>query len=185
MFQHKLLKGLVAALALLAVLFPFVPTHALAAQSAQATDPAAIVKAYYDAYNAGDIDKAVSYLAEDVTFVNPTGTFVGKAKARENLQAIKKDGLTFELSNFKDVNGRVTYSYKVVIGGTAVETGDGGLTIVKNGLIVFDGTVDTEPQLPQTGMDPTVHALLWVATIGVILLAIGGVLLLRKSRKPN
>lgn len=142
----------------------------------------AVVEGYYGAYNAGNLDLATQYLADDVNFVNPTGTYVGKAKARENLEAIKKDGLTFELSNFKDVNGRVTYSYKVVIGGEAVETGDGGLTIVKNGLIVFDGTVETEPQLPQSGMDPTTHMLLWAATLGGILLVGGAILMFRKRK---
>ena len=145
----------------------------------------AVVHGYYDAYNAGDLDQAVKYLADDVVFINPTGTYQGKAQARENLQAIQKDGLTFFLSNFKDDNGRVTYAYQVKQNGQPIENGDGGLTIVKNGLIVFDGTVETEKQLPQvkaetplptTGVDMTSNVMWGVALAGLLLLALGALL---------
>jgi hypothetical protein len=139
-----------------------------------------VVKAYYDAYNAGNLDLAISFLADDVVFINPTGTYQGKAAARANLEAIKKDGLTFDIFDLKNTNGRVQYSYKVNIGGETVETGDGGLTKVLNGLIVFDGTVDTEKQLPTTGADFSMNALWWIALSGLILVALGALLLKRK-----
>lgn len=142
-----------------------------------------VVKAYYDAYNAGDIDLAVSFLADDVVFSNPTGTYKGKAAARANLEAIKKDGLAFDIFDLKNTNGRVVYSYKVNIGGETVETGNGGLTKVNNGLIVFDGTTETENQLPTTGADVSMNALWWVALIGMILVASGAMLLKGKTRR--
>ena len=139
-----------------------------------------VVKAYYDAYNAGDIDLAVSFLADEVVFVNPTGTYQGQDAARANLEAIKKDGISFDIFDLKNTNGRVVYSYKVNIGGETVETGDGGLTKVLNGLIVFDGTTETETQLPTTGADFSMNAL-WFALAGVMLAGVG-VLLLKKMR---
>ncbi len=137
----------------------------------------AVVKAYYDAYNAGDLDLAASYLADDVIFINPTGTHQGKDAARTNLEAIKKDGLRFDIFDLKNTNGRVQYSYKVNIAGETVETGTGGLTTVKNGLIVFDGTTETEAQLPTTGAESLMNALWLAAVIGAMLIALGAFLL--------
>jgi hypothetical protein len=180
MFGNTVSKVLVALVALFTFTAVF-STNANAAPAAQAS-PITIVQEYLEAYNAGDIDKAVSYLADDVVFINPTGTYVGKAKARENLEAIKKDGITFEYSDFKDDNGRVVYSYKVIIGGEAVETGTGGLTIVKDGKIVFDGTTDTEKQLPTAGAESPINMSPWLALAGVILVGLGIAFLLRQKR---
>lgn len=150
----------------------------------------AVVQGYYAAYNAGNIDDAVNYLADDVVFINPTGRYEGKAKARANLEAIKKDGLSFFLSGFKNDGGRVTYSYNVNINGATAEKGDDGLTIVKNGLIVFDGTTETEKQfetstaaktetqLPTTG-SAFPNAELWIAIAGVFILMFGALMLKR------
>ena len=79
----------------------------------------------------------------------PPATIPAKAQIREHLQGIANEGLSFDLSQFKNDNGRVTYAYKVLINGELVEEGDGGLTIVKNGKIVFDGTY--EPPLGPLG----------------------------------
>ena len=86
------------------------------------------------------------HLVDDVLFINPTGTYEGKAEIQQHLQGLANDGLSFELSEFKDQDGRVSYAYKVLINGQVVEEGTGGLTIVKNGKIVFDGTETTEPK---------------------------------------
>lgn len=178
MFGRQRLNVLVALVALFILAAGF-STLAGAAPAAQAT-PTSIVQDYYAAYNAGDIDKALTYLADDVVFINPTGAYMGKASARKNLETIKKDGLTFELSDFNDADGRVTYAYKVIIGGNAVENGTNGLTIVKNGKIVFDGTTDTETQLPTTGAELPMTAL-WMAAAGLGLVIVG-VLAFRKMR---
>ena len=115
------------------------------ASNSQSADAVAVVRGYYDAFNKKQIDQAVTYIADDARFINPTGDYTGKAQIREHLQGIANEGLSFDLSQFKNDNGRVTYAYKVLINGELVEEGDGGLTIVKNGKIVFDGTVETDP----------------------------------------
>lgn len=156
---------------------------ASASAPAQAQDPVTVVQTYYDAYNNKDVDAAMENIAADAIFINPIGTFKGADEIRAHLQSIINDDLKFELSNFVNDNGRVTYGYEVIIGGETVETGTDGLTIVKDGKIVFDGTVGTEMQLPTTGMDPTTHTLLWVATGGLVLAGVGLVLVVRKRKQ--
>lgn len=153
-----------------------------AAPVTQAEDPSAIVQAYYDAYNSKDVETAVLYIAEDAVFINPVGTFTGAAAIKAHLATLVNDGLTFDLSDFKNDNGRVQYAYKVLINGEVVETGTDGLTIVKDGKIIFDGTVGTEVQLPTTGTEPPLNGLGWVAIAGALLVGGGALLLARKKR---
>jgi hypothetical protein len=49
------------------------------------------------------------------------------------------------LSNLHGFLGRIVYDYKVMQGGNLLDQGTNGLTIVKEGKIIFDGTEDTEP----------------------------------------
>jgi hypothetical protein len=53
------------------------------------------------------------------------------------------DGITFDLSNFRNMDGKVVYDYKVMQGSNLLDQGTNGLTVVKDGKIVFDGTEDT------------------------------------------
>ncbi len=109
-------------------------------------DPITVVKSYYDALNAKDIDQAMSFVANDAVFINPTGTYEDPDAIRDSLQGLATENITFELSNFRDTDGRVVYDYQVLQGKTVLETGTDGLTIVKNGKIVFDGTERTKPE---------------------------------------
>lgn len=130
-------------LALLAACTPAAtPTAApTAAPSATAApDAEEIVLAYYDAVNAADLDGAMAFIAADAIFVNPIGVFRGTDAVRESLQIVIDEGITFELSNLRETDGRVVYDYTVVIGGEAVETGTDGLTVVEDGLVVLDTT---------------------------------------------
>ena len=75
----------------------FVALFALpGALSAQAADPLSIANAWNDALNAGDIDTALSYLADDavLTFIPPTpgttGVLTGKEQIRGWYEAIVK-----------------------------------------------------------------------------------------------
>ena len=58
---------------------------------------------------------------------------------------LNTDGSTFNLSNFRNTDGTIVYDYEVLQGGTVLDKGTNGLTIVKDGLIVFDGTEETLP----------------------------------------
>jgi limonene-1,2-epoxide hydrolase len=116
-------------------------TVALAACGPAATPaPAAVVQRYYEAVNAKQLDAAMAFIADDAVFVNPYGTFRGKDDVRASLQLVMNDGITFDLSNFRDTNGRVVYDYKVFVNGEQVEVGTDGLTIVRDGKITLDAT---------------------------------------------
>jgi ketosteroid isomerase-like protein len=105
-----------------------------------------VVQSYYDAVNAKQTDAALAFIADDALFINPIGEFRGKDQIREHLQILANDGLSFDLSNFRNTDGRVVYDYIVLVNGEQVEVGTNGLTIVQNGKITFDGTEETEPR---------------------------------------
>ncbi len=104
-----------------------------------------VVQKYYEALNAANLDLAMSFIASDAVFINPTGTYEGTDAIRESLKGLNTDGITFELSNFRNTGGSVVYDYKVIQGANLLDQGTNGLTIVKDGMVVFDGTEDTAP----------------------------------------
>lgn len=104
-----------------------------------------VVQRYYERLNARDIDSAGRFVADDALFINPTGRYAGKAAIVASLGEQAKGGLSFDLSNFREQGGRVAYDYVVKVNGEPVEKGSDGVTKVKDGKIVFDGTAATEP----------------------------------------
>jgi ketosteroid isomerase-like protein len=102
-----------------------------------------VVQNYYAALNAKDLDIAMSFIAPDALFINPTGTYEGADAIRESLAGLNKDGITFNLDNFRNNDGIVVYDYEVLQGGNVLDRGANGLTVVKDGLVVFDGTEET------------------------------------------
>ena len=103
-----------------------------------------IVQKYYEALNAKKLDFAMSFVAGDAVFINPTGTYKGESAIHESLKSLNTNGITFDLSNFRNTNGKVVYDYKVMQGTNLLDQGTDGLTMVKDGKIVFDGTERTE-----------------------------------------
>jgi ketosteroid isomerase-like protein len=104
-----------------------------------------VVQKYYEALNAKDLDLAMSFIAPDALSINPTGTYEGADAIRESLAGLNTDGITFSLSNFRNTDGTIIYAYEVLQGGNVLDQGTNGLTIVKDGKIIFDGTEDTAP----------------------------------------
>ena len=104
-----------------------------------------VVQKYYETLNAKNLDLAMSFIASDALFINPTGTYEGADAIRESLAGLNNDGITFDLSNFRNTDGTIVYDYEVLQGGTVLDKGTNGLTLVKDGMIVFDGTEDTLP----------------------------------------
>jgi ketosteroid isomerase-like protein len=104
-----------------------------------------VVQRYYALVNKGEIDAAAAFIADDALFINPTGSYKSKAEIIAALRAQAKDGLTFELSNFREQDGRVVYDYIVKAGGDTLDRCTDGLTKIKDGKIIFDGTEKTEP----------------------------------------
>lgn len=136
--------------ALLAACQPIRPVATAPAGETETNAAIAIVQGYYAALNAavadpGKIDEAMAFLAPDAIFINPTGSYPTLEAIRASLVAGATDGLTFDLSNFREQNGRVVYDYKVKSGADLLDSGSDGLTIVKAGKIIFDGTERTDP----------------------------------------
>lgn len=102
-----------------------------------------VVQKYYEALNAKNLDLAMSFIAADALFINPTGTYEGAEAIRESLSGLNTDGITFELSNFRNTSGKIVYDYKVMQSGNLLDQGTNGLTVVEDGLVIFDGTEDT------------------------------------------
>ena len=102
-----------------------------------------VVQKYYDALNAKSLDLAMSFIASDALFINPTGTYEGADAIRESLAGLNTDGISFDLSNFRNTSGQIVYDYKVMQGSNLLDQGKNGLTVVKDGKVVFDGTEDT------------------------------------------
>lgn len=108
------------------------------------SDSIKVVKDVYAAVNAKDVDKAMTYVADDAVFVNPRGTFRGAKEVRGFLvrsgfvtlraQQLPGDRRTCRLR----LQGQGRRLRRVIAKGTD------GLTIVDDGRIVFDGTERTE-----------------------------------------
>jgi len=108
-------------------------------------DPVTVVQEFYTAIAEKQLETAMSHVADDALFINPTGTYTGKDEVRENISALIDGGFVFELRDLVNTNGKVNYGYTLDIDGEAVEEGDNGVTIVKNGKVVFDGLEEGIP----------------------------------------
>lgn len=133
---------------------PIRPVMARVNETSPANRAIDIVQRYYSALNAavaepGQIDEAMRFLAPNAIFINPTGSYLTLAAIRDSLAAGATDGITFDLTNFREQGGRVVYDFKVKIGDELLDVGTDGLTIVQDGLIIFDGTERTEPSFAQ------------------------------------
>ena len=109
------------------------------------TDPVEIVKAFYNATNALEYEKAVTFLADDAVIINPNGTYTGTeanlAQITENCDA----GIRVELSSLVNVDGIVISHVIALLNGELIFEGEGGITIVEDGKITFDGDTFNMP----------------------------------------
>lgn len=108
-------------------------------------DPVTVVQEFYTAIAEKQLETAMSHVADDALFINPTGTYTGKDEVRENISALIDGGFVFELRDLVNTNGKVNYGYTLYIDGEAVEEGDNGVTIIKDGKVVFDGLEEGIP----------------------------------------
>lgn len=116
---------------------------AACAPVASTPEPISVLLNYYKALEAKDIDKVMSFWAEDAVQTDEFGgRFSGQAEIRAGLQSAINDEVTVEAIDPSDTNGRLVYEYKVYVSGNLVLSGT-GLTIVQDGKIIFDGTETT------------------------------------------
>ena len=108
-----------------------------------------IVQKYYESLNAKKLDLAMNFISPNAVFINPTGTYEGAEAIRASLAGLNTDGITFELNNFRNTEGKTVYDYKVMQGASLLDQGTNGLTIVKDGWIIFDGVDNTASLSPE------------------------------------
>src|SRR6185503_7055406 len=105
-----------------------------------------VVQKYYEALNEGQFDKMATFMADDMVVTFPGGKISGKQEIVTANQDTIGAGLTFELSDLKNTNGRVTSCFNVLQKGTQIDQGCTGVTIVRRGQIIFDGLAPDEPE---------------------------------------
>jgi hypothetical protein len=105
------------------------------------TDAVTVLENYYAALTASDLEKAMSYVADDAVFIDPMGRYVGKENIQNVYAAQMNIGGKWEATNISDSNGkgRLVYLFKGYINDVVVFNGP-GLTVVKDGKIIFDGS---------------------------------------------
>jgi hypothetical protein len=82
----------------------------------------------------------MSYIADDAVTNTPTGVHTGKEEVQKGLEDMVQDGFSFKLGRqFEDEDGRVSYAYLMLQNDEAAMSLTNGVTIVKNGKIIFDG----------------------------------------------
>lgn len=88
------------------------------AASTDETDPVSVVKAYYDAENADDLDAVMALIADDAVFTFPLeGQHTGTDEIREWEQYAMQKGGEFELSNIQVAGDTVTFTANFLWGG--------------------------------------------------------------------
>ena len=108
--------------------------------------PTSIVQSYYAAINGKKLDEALNYLHNDILLTTPNGKTQGKDAVSKYLAQMLKDDFKSENSNYREKNGEVRYDYIVYFGGSEVDRNTNGLTIVKDGKIIFDGLDGDQPK---------------------------------------
>jgi ketosteroid isomerase-like protein len=72
------------------------------------TDPASVIEVFYEALNAGDVDGAMAFVADDALFV-VGGVFKGKAQIREFVQGGVDRHAQYELTNLQAEGDTATW----------------------------------------------------------------------------
>ena len=104
-------------------------------------DTLTLVKEYYDAQNGKDIEKVMGYLSDDaIILIDPSGVYTNsKEENRRLFQGNMDGGIKYICSNWSEKDGEVRASCKITNGTDTIYEYTDGLTIVKDGKVIFDG----------------------------------------------
>jgi ketosteroid isomerase-like protein len=96
------------------VLFPvlLIFLASACASSQPITEPVAVIEAFYDALNDGDLDTAMGFVADDASFVTiarTTTTYTGTAQVQDLLQKVVERNTQHELSDLIVEGDTVTW----------------------------------------------------------------------------
>ncbi len=115
--RRKVMKGYtVALISVLTVLLV-----SACASTQPITEPVAVVEAFFEALNEGDLDTAMSFVADDASFIL-SAAYVGKADIRDFYQESLDLGFQAELSDLRADGDKVSWAGRVTIGGGMFES---------------------------------------------------------------
>jgi hypothetical protein len=97
---------------------PVPPSPTPTPTSPPLTGIATVIKSFFDARNAKNIDAAMAFFADDAVYTNHFGAkYVGKTEIRPLVQHDADVGTQFELSNIQATESKVTYHLRFLVGG--------------------------------------------------------------------
>jgi hypothetical protein len=129
----------------LGVLLAFV---AMGAAQAAPTANIKIAATFWDLVSAGDVAGAMAYVDPQAEFRSSGDVYSGPAQIQPVLEGYVAAGYKFHMTHLvDDGTGRIAYWYEVYdkAGTSTVSYGLDGLTIVRGGHLVFDGTTANVP----------------------------------------
>jgi len=77
------------------------------------TDPIAVIQAFHDALNSGDLDEAMSYVTDHAKFITDN-VYIGKAEVRGFFQGEVDRNIHYELSGLKLERDIVTWNVQAI-----------------------------------------------------------------------
>ncbi len=84
---------------------------AACASTQPTTDPIAVIEAFHDALNSGDLDEAMSYVTDHAKFITDN-VYIGKAEVRDFFQGEIDRNIHFELTGLKLEGDIVTWNVR-------------------------------------------------------------------------
>ena len=97
------------------------------------TEPVAVIEAFFEELNDGDLDAAMSFVADDANFIL-FNVYPGKAEIRDFYEEGLNLGYLAELSDLRADGDTVSWAGRVTIGGGVFE--DSYEAVVQEGMIV-------------------------------------------------
>ena len=103
------------------------------------TEPVAVIEAFEEALNDGDLDQAMSFVADDARFILAS-LHTGKAEIRDAYQGTLDLGYHSELSDLRADGDKVSWEMRVTIG--EIVFSDLYEAVVQEGMIVSFNILD-------------------------------------------
>jgi hypothetical protein len=99
-------------------------------------DPAEIVQSFYKAYNEGDVEAAMAFIADDIKCRGHC-YLTGSEAFRSFIEGDMKNGAQIEISDLRGSQDKVIFNYKLYKSGSVSATGVDAVMQIKDGKIVL------------------------------------------------